>query len=233
MFTLVYGDDLYNFPGLANEMFCDRRTQFKDDYGWDLSVDDAGRETDEYDLMNPLYLILRDANGVHVGSTRLMPTTGPTMIADHFAHMTDGVEIESPLIWETTRFFVADRGANSARNAAALMWAGCQFGLRSGIEFYVGVTGAHMPRVFAACGWPAEIIGEAKDESGDIVACLWEVNEELADRLRRRAHIEKGEHSLSVYRGPVKNAPSGPGGLVDMPLSGTPTTPELFLPALV
>ena len=81
-----------------------------------------------------------------------MPTTGPTMIADHFADMTDGVEIESPLIWEVTRVFIANRGQNSIRNAAALMWAGCQIGLRAGVQFYVGVTAATMARVFTACG---------------------------------------------------------------------------------
>ncbi|MEM0990953.1 MAG: acyl-homoserine-lactone synthase [Pseudomonadota bacterium] len=210
MFTLVYGDDLFDFPGLANQMFRHRRTQFAEDYGWDLDIDQMGREIDQYDLMNPLYLILRDQDGRHVGSTRLMPTTGPTMIADHFSDMTDGVEIESPLIWECTRFFVADRGRDSVKNAAALMWAGCQLGLRAGLEFYVGITGAHMTRVFVACGWPAEIIGERKDEKdGHLVACLWEVNEELCDRLAKRAKIDKGQYDLQIYRkpAPVKDAP--------------------------
>ena len=204
MFTLVYGDDLFDFPGLANQMFCDRRAQFADAYGWELDVDKLGREIDQYDLMNPLYLILRDQEGRHIGSTRLMPTTGPTMIADHFSDLTDGVQIESPTIWETTRFFIADRGADSVRNAAALMWAGCQLALRSGIEFYVGITGAHMTRVFAACGWPCDIIGERTDEKdGHLVACLWEVNETLSDKLAKRGRIDKGLYDLQIYRRPA------------------------------
>jgi acyl homoserine lactone synthase len=200
MFTLVYGDDLFDFPQLANEMFHDRRAQFKEALGWNLAVDALGREIDEYDLLNPLYVILRDAEGRHLGSSRVLPTTGRTMIADHFSDLTDGVEIESPLIWETTRFFIARRGAESRRNAAALMWAGCQLGLRSGVQFYVGVTAAHMVRVFTACGWPAEVIGRRTDADGEICACLWEVNEEMCDRLRRRAGIEEGQHALQVYR---------------------------------
>ena len=204
MFTLVYGDDLFEFPTLANQMFQARRSQFADDYGWDLNVDDLGREIDEYDLMNPLYLILKDAEGRHLGSTRLMPTTGPTMIADHFSDLTDGVQIESPNIWECTRFFIADRGSDSVRNAAAIMWAGCQLALRSGVDFYVGITGAHMVRVFSACGWTSEIIGERKDEKdGHLVACLWEVNEELCERLARRARIDKGQYDLEIYRRPA------------------------------
>lgn len=203
MFTLVYGDDLFDFPQLANEMFHDRRAQFKEALGWNLSVDALGREIDEYDLLNPLYVILRDGEGRHLGSSRVLPTTGRTMIADHFSDLTDGVEIESPLIWETTRFFIARRGAESRRNAAALMWAGCQFGLRAGVQFYVGVTAAHMVRVFTACGWPAEVIGRRNEPGGEICACLWEVNEEMCDRLRRRAGIEEGQYALHVYRRPA------------------------------
>jgi acyl homoserine lactone synthase len=203
MFTLVYGDDLFDFPELANEMFHDRRAQFKETLGWNLAVDAMGREIDRYDLVNPLYLILRDANGHHLGSTRLLPTTGPTMIADHFSDLTHGVEIESPLIWECTRFFMARRGADSRKNAAALMWAGCQVGLRSGVQFYVGVTAAHMVRVFTACGWPCEVIGRRTGPEGEICACLWEVNDEMCERLRRRAGLNPAEYALQVYRRPA------------------------------
>lgn len=211
MFNLVYGDDLFDFPTLANQMFRDRCAQFRDKYGWDLHVDELGREIDKYDLMNPLYVILQDANGRHLGSGRLMPTTGPTMIADHFSDMTDGVEIRSPLIWEVTRVFIARRGQGTPRNAAALMWAGCQLGLKSGVQFLVGVTAAHMIRVFSACGWPPEVIGRKKtDRDGDIAACLWEVSQKNCDRLARRAGIEPGDHDLAIYR-PATAGPGLPG----------------------
>lgn len=203
MFTLVYGDDLFDFAELANQMFRDRRSQFKEGLGWDLFVDEDGREVDEYDLANPLYLILRDTSGKHLASTRLLPTTGPTMIADHFSELTDGVAIESPLIWECTRFFVAQRGPDSRRHAAALMWAGCQFGLRAGVQFYVGVTAAHMVRVFASCGWPAEVIGRKTGPDGEICACIWEVSEDVTERVRQRAGVAPGQYELTVYRRPA------------------------------
>ena len=43
MFTLIYGDDLLDFPDLANQMFRDRRSQFKEGLGWNLFVDESGR----------------------------------------------------------------------------------------------------------------------------------------------------------------------------------------------
>ena len=207
MFTLAYGDDLFDFPKLANEMFNDRRVQFAEEFGWELNIDARGREIDQYDLMNPLYVILKDGKGGHVASGRLLPTTGPTMIADHFSDLTDNVQIESSLIWEVSRVFVARRGRHSVRNAAALMWAGAEIGLRAGIEFFVSVTPKDMIRVFATCGWPAEIIGERTDDKdGHLCACLWEVSRKHCDALAARAHIDPETTGLSIYRKPRKTA---------------------------
>lgn len=211
MFTLVYGDDLFDFPKLADEMFQDRRVQFQEELGWDLNIDPQGREIDQYDMMNPLYLILRDETGQHLGSCRALPTTGPTMIADHFSYLTDGVQIESALIWEVTRVFVARRDKNAIRHAAALMWGGCQVGLRAGVEFFVSVTPKAMTRVFSACGWPPEIIGEEiTEKDGHLCACLWEVTQENADRLADKARLDAANVKLEIYRRNRQNTRPAP-----------------------
>lgn len=197
-FTLIHGEDLEVYPDLADQMFRDRGAQFVETLGWDLAVDDKGRERDPYDFMNPLYLIHTDEDGRHVASTRLMPTVGPNMAADHFAHLTDGVAISSPTIWEVTRFFVADKAARRA--APALMWAGCRLALRSGVDFYVGVIGAHMARIFTACGWAPEIAGHGESPEGEVCACLWEVTEEQCVRLARRAGIDEDSEPLEIFR---------------------------------
>lgn len=197
-FTLVYGDSLADFPDLGDQMLRDRGTQFIDQLGWRLTTDAKGRELDEYDACNPLYLILSDGAGDHVASTRLMPTTGPNMAADHFSHLTDGVAISSATIWETTRFFVAQKAQRRA--APALMWAGCEIALRAGVEFYLGVIGAHMERVFTACGWKPEVIGRSGEGADAISACLWEVSSEISERLARRAGIRPGDHDLRIHR---------------------------------
>ena len=197
-FTLVYARDLHAFPGLADQMFRQRAEQFSERLGWRLAVDGEGRERDRFDEDNPIYLIVTDDKGKHHGSTRLMPTTGPTMIADEFSHLTDGVQIESPNVWEVTRFFVSEDA--SRRVAPALMWAGCALALRSGVGAYVGVTGAHMVRVFTACGWPPEVIGRGQSDEGDICACLWEVSVDQRDRLRRRAGIPAGTPEPQIFQ---------------------------------
>lgn len=203
-FTLAYARDLSAFPDLAEQMYRDRATQFQERLGWSLNVDAKGRELDRYDAENPLYLIVSGEDGRHHGSTRLMPTTGPTMIADEFSHLTDGVQVESPAIWEVTRFFISDHATR--RTAPALMWAGCALALRSGVNAYVGVTGANMVRVFTGCGWPTEVIGRGASDEGEICACLWSVTAEQVASLRTKARIPDDMAEPEIFQPPLTQA---------------------------
>lgn len=100
MIRYLYGDQLAKHPLLARAMFEDRADQFKTRLGWEVTVNADGQERDEYDDLNPLYVIWETATGVHGGSMRFLPTTGRTMVNDHFLDLTDGVPIQSPFIWE-------------------------------------------------------------------------------------------------------------------------------------
>lgn len=209
-FTLFYGEDLADYPTLGDQMLRDRGSQFKDTLGWDLKTDEQGRERDEYDYMNPLYTIVTDDEGQHIASSRVMPTTGPNMTSDHFSHLTGGVAVSSPKIWETTRFFVARK--DQRRAASALMWAGSQMALNSGVEFYLSVTGAHLLRVFTVCGWRPEVIGRSGEGENEICACLWEVTPKVSARLARLAGIDPSEHDLRVHNpAPTRRMVSGGG----------------------
>ena len=121
MLRYVYASDLEDHPKLAATMFRDRADQFKTRLGWDVTVDENGFERDEYDGLNPLYVIWEEPDGSHGGSMRFLPTTGRTMVNDHFSDLISG-PINSPSIWECTRFCLT-RGAGS-HVAAALMLGG-------------------------------------------------------------------------------------------------------------
>jgi len=194
MIKVVNAADLYRRPVLAASMFRDRAAQFHDRLGWEaIQLDDLGLEFDQYDALNPIYVMIEDENGEHCGSGRMMPTTGRTMIAEHFSELTGGVAIQSPLIWEITRLCVSPRlkpGGSLARRApAALLWAGCDLALRSGVEFCVAVFFAPMLRVFKAAGFTPEVIGSKHYPDGEICAGLWEITEEARDRLAERARV--------------------------------------------
>lgn len=76
MIRYLYAKELEALPELKNSMFRDRADQFKTRLGWDVTVDDAGFERDEYDDLNSLYVIFQQADGSHGGSMRMLPSTG-------------------------------------------------------------------------------------------------------------------------------------------------------------
>jgi N-acyl-L-homoserine lactone synthetase len=191
MIKAVYASDLFRRPLLAASMFRDRTAQFRERLGWDVQVDDMGLEFDQYDAHNPLYLIAEAEDGSHVASTRIMPTVGPTMVGEHFSHLTGGVAFQSPLVWESTRFCISprirERTAQAHRIPAALLWAGARVALNAGVEFFIAVFGEPMFRFYKSNGWLPDVLGSGESPEGPIYAGLWEVTPEICAHLARRA----------------------------------------------
>lgn len=187
MIHYIYASDLPKHPILAKGMFRDRADQFKTRLGWEVSIDEHGEECDEYDAENPLYVIWEEADGSHGGSMRLLPTTGATMVNDHFSHLMGGVHIQSPLIWECTRFCIA-RGAKPSV-AAALMLAGGEVMRGFGVAHYIGVFDARMVRIYRRIGACPEIIGQ-QGEGRDMIAIgLWEFTSEAQSVVAKSSEI--------------------------------------------
>lgn len=203
MIRIVHAADLYRRPLLAASMFRDRAGQFKERLGWDaVSLDDLGLEFDIYDDLNPVYVIIEDEAGEHCASARLLPTTGRTMLAEHFSDLTDGVAIKSPLIWEVTRCCVSPRldprHPLTRRAPAALFWAGCDLALRSGVEFFVAVYFSHMQRVWKAGGFAPEILGGRETPAGEILCGMWEITPDFRDMLATKAGMA-GETTIDYF----------------------------------
>ena len=175
MINAVYADEAPAYPKLFRSMYQHRALQFCDRLKWNLDVDEYGQEIDCYDLINPLYLILEGEDGCHQGSMRFLPTTGDTMINDHFKSLTDGAALKSPFIWECTRFCLAPNAGNST--SRTIMLASLEIGLRFGVQFYVGVFARRMLRVYDRIGWAPIVIGEGLCDAGPICAGLWPISE--------------------------------------------------------
>lgn len=189
MIRYVYAHELHKYPSLVDGMFKDRTAQFRDRMKWDVAVDEKGWERDQYDDLAPLYIIYEREDGTHGGSGRLMPTTGRTMIGEHFSHLTDGVLIQSPTIWEITRLCISPE-VTSRREAmkitSSLLLAGIDAGLRFGLEFYVGVFDAPMMRVYKSLDFAPDVMGRSSDDRRAICAGLWPCTEEVRDSMARK-----------------------------------------------
>lgn len=190
MISYIYADSLNAFPDLASSMFADRADQFKARLNWAVDVDEAGHEKDEYDAMNPLYIVYRAPDGSHGGSMRVLPTVGQTMVNDHFLDLTDGVRIESPLIWECTRFCLSPSlRQNAGEVASSLMLAGVELGLRFGLEHSVGVFDARMVRIYRRIGWEPDVLGTTQENGEKISVGLWPIDEASKMRICARSGI--------------------------------------------
>ncbi len=184
MIRYIYAEDLVKFPKLRRTMFTDRAAQFKNRLNWSVTVDANGYEMDEYDVINPMYVIWEMPDGTHGGSMRLLPTIGKTMVNDHFLDLTDGVPIQSMLIWECTRFCISPSHTEKAADiATALLCAGCEIGLQYGLTDSVGVYDPRMTRIYRRIGWEPTCLGSKGAGKERISVGLWEVSEDARDRM--------------------------------------------------
>ena len=187
MIRFLTGTQLASHPVLKRTMHLDRATQFSKRLRWEVTVDENGEEHDEYDALNPLYVIVENSSGEHAGSLRYLPTTGRTMVNDHFLHLTAGVKIESPHIWECTRFCVSPKA--NRHNAAKLLAAGAYLMKECCIDHFIGVFDGRMERIYGAIGAAPTVLGRQPTSNGTIGVGLWEFDCVRYQRLLTKANL--------------------------------------------
>ena len=196
MLRYLTGAELAGRPRLRSSMFTHRAAQFRARLCWDVAVSAEGHEHDQYDVTDARYVIWERPDGTHGGSMRFLPTTGPTMIDDHFRSLTDGVAIRSPWIWECTRFCVAPDAAS--RIAPIVLLGGLDLGLRHGLSHAVGVFCAPMLRVYRRLGWAPAVLGIQGQGRDAISVGIWTFEAALRPNLLARAGVsaELADHWL-------------------------------------
>lgn len=186
MITYLDASNIDANRALADSMFRDRAAQFRGRLGWPVQVDADGREIDQYDPLDPVYVVWVREDGLHGGSMRIMPTTGRTMAAEHFADICGG-PIREADVWESTRFAIAPGAPRGV--ASALMMAGQIFGVRRGMKGCLGVYDMPMERVYRRLGCAPEPLGRTGDGRGAIGAGMWSVSMANVEELSRRSGI--------------------------------------------
>ncbi len=207
MLRYLYGSELHQFPKLRDSMFRDRADQFKKRLGWEVSVDADGFERDQYDDLDPLYVIWQRADGGHGGSMRFLPTTGRTMVAEHFADIADISQVRSPLVWECTRFCLSP-GAD-ARVAALLMLAGGELMRNFGLDHFLGVFDARMVRIYRMIGSSPEVLGTSGTGRDAISVGLWSYSDADRDLVLQRAGVSSdlSDHWFDIAFGQPQQQP--------------------------
>jgi N-acyl-L-homoserine lactone synthetase len=198
MIRFFQGRDRHRFGRDTDQMFRLRARQFHDRLNWDVAVRD-GWEIDEFDGMNPLYLVSRAEGGDVAGTLRFLPTTGPTMLRDVFDRYFDPpFAVESPLVWECTRLAIEPAIAarwmtptGLCRTTFELMQGGCEVAMMAGIAQILGIFDRSMIRIYRRVGWVPDIVARSESTGlpGAIYLGLWDVSDANLSAMRERSGL--------------------------------------------
>lgn len=197
MLYVVEPKNRKQFEPLLDEMHVLRARVFHERLQWDVNVIN-GREIDVFDDADPVYLLsVNPQTGKLEGSVRLLATTGPNMLRDVFSVLLpDGLVVESPAIWESSRFCMdpdlAGSGASRINKITTELLCGLvEVGLMAGLTHIVSVFDARMARIFRSSNCPAETIGEPV-RIGRVMtyAGLFEISKQLWSDIASPAAME-------------------------------------------
>lgn len=196
MIRYISGTDLWLQPTLAQSMFRDRASQFSERLKWDVAVDKRGYERDQYDTLNPIYVIVENDEGQHAGSLRLLPTTGRTMINEYFSNALEGGPIISSTTWECTRFCLSPSA--NPRTAPMLIASAARLLQEFEITTLVAVFDKFMLRKYRLSGVMPEILGEGRNAGSLILAGRWQFNQRKLNDQMRRGSLDPHECELAL-----------------------------------
>jgi N-acyl-L-homoserine lactone synthetase len=193
MIVVIEPYNTHEYSGLLDEMFRLRARVFRDRLRWDVQVAD-GKERDKYDDEGPVYLIYADDESLKVkGSLRLLPTTGPTVLADFFSDtLPDAVHLSAPTIWECTRFCLEDDILSRANReellitSTALIAALGDVAIGAGIESIVGNFDSTMLRLYRRIGCEVEVLGSTQRYGRRVYLGLFPVSEPILRKVKGR-----------------------------------------------
>lgn len=201
IFTMMYMIDKSCFGEFVREIAEMHRLRyrvFKERLNWDVTVS-VDMEIDQYDAMNPVYLLYCSPVGRVEGCVRLLPTTGPNMLRDTFpALLGPHAAPESPLIWESSRFSldidaVSQKTETGISQATFELIAGMtEFAIMHNLSHIVTVTDVLVERILRRVDVPWRRIHKPQRIGNSIaVAGLAEISTGLLDHLCTLGRLDR------------------------------------------
>jgi acyl homoserine lactone synthase len=199
MIIIVEAHNAEKYAHLLEQMFRQRARIFHDRLGWDVIVKD-GKERDRFDDENPVYIIYTDDSGRKVkGSLRLLPTTGPTLLADFFSDtVPDAAHLAAPTIWECTRFCLDEDIWQKDKEdilfaSTVLLVALGDLAVLAGIESIIGNFDASALHLWRRIGCEVEILGSTARYGRPVYLGLHPISAAIVSRIKKKL---KGESAF-------------------------------------
>ncbi|MCQ0987736.1 acyl-homoserine-lactone synthase [Jiella marina] len=173
------------------------------EHGWRALVDRNGREADQFDYPEAVYLLAVDPKAGVVGGTRLLPSWKPTLLSAVFpeAAAVRGMP-QGPDVWEWTRFFVAKSHREEhrlSRTGGAVLCSMFEYLLEEGVREMRALGEAWwIPRI-QGLGWRPRPLGlPIAHEGMTLAGFAFDITQRALEEMRGVYGIE---HSCLVRRG--------------------------------
>lgn len=185
-----------------------RAAVFSGRLGWDVTIEN-GEERDQYDAVQPSYVLAVTASEQVAGCCRLLPAAGPTMLERTFPQLlANGTLNAHAAMIESSRFCVdttlaTDRAGGLLHQTTLFLFAGIiEWSMINGHREFVTATDLRFERILKRAGWPMERLGEPV-RIGNTMAIAGSLPIDAASfRNVRPAHYrsELSEHALVPFR---------------------------------
>lgn len=180
---------------LLDRMFALRANVFDGRLGWKVLTRD-GHERDPFDELDPIYILAITARNDVVGSVRLLPATGKTMLSSVFPQLVED-QTFSPhaRMVESSRFCVDTtierNGRIGLHHVTRLMFAGIlEWCLSRGHTEVVTVTDLAIERILGRAGWSLRRLGSPQTiGKGKALAGILAANREIFGRIKPPGYV--------------------------------------------
>lgn len=194
------------FARELDDYFRIRHEIFVGDRGWTNLARPDGRERDQFDTDDAIYIVGID-NGRIYGGSRLVPTVRPHLLSEVFPHLAAVRSVPRDSgIYEWTRVFVTkDRreGGNAGRTAGTVICGLLEYCLAEGVHGLSGVIDAWWLPRFHDMGWTVRPLGLPELVGRDwVVAVVMPIDAGTLERTRAFHGIEGPVLARDTYAFP-------------------------------
>ncbi|WP_068087205.1 acyl-homoserine-lactone synthase [Novosphingobium rosa] len=159
---------------VLRSMFAARKAVFVDLLKWDVPVLADQYEIDQFDNPQANYIIMSEPDGKHLGSARLLQTTGPHILGEFYPHLCTDTPPSGPDIAEITRFCL-DRRLKAAERRKVrdnLVCALADYALEHGIRTYIAIAETPWAMKILNFGWDCTPLGPPSMVEGAALMAL-------------------------------------------------------------
>lgn len=203
MIQVITSDNQHIYGKILEQMFRMRHEYYVLGHGWAGLESHDGREVDEFDNLEAVYLASIDAFGNLAASLRLNPTTGSTLL-QKFAAYADGPLPRSDTCWDLSRWIArpevrrADGKRWPSNHQRELALGVLEFCQSRGADTLTMLCEERLAQRIGAYGWPVTYLGEPRAyEGGKGIAVAARIN--VGDHILRQTRAKTGLHNPVLF----------------------------------